>query len=351
MKKATILMFLAMSAALAGCAGPGRGAGAGPLEAVEAEGYADTGGKDPSAARPPALAAAERAALKKTAALFSDDPSAAEAVLSRQSYYVKKSKVLSEKRIDVFLSLRARVWIYIDRVRHAVAPSAASAAGPRLLLAVSGDSGASGETAFRNAAVSSMGASFMSAGEGEDAAALTGRAAASGARAAVSARFSVRPLEAAVGGGLAQASAEASAVVMDARGGENLAEFSVSAAGMGPDRASAAAKALSEAGAALGRELGSRLGGKLKGEDRGFTLRFSGAPGIDSISALAASVEGISAVRRVTVVSYAEGEAELAVYADRMSPEEFASLVLRAAGDSLVIDGIEASEVAFRYMR
>ncbi|KAF0127428.1 MAG: Uncharacterized protein FD189_175 [Elusimicrobia bacterium] len=351
MRITPIFISLAMAAALAACAGAGRSGGAGPLEAVEAEGYADTGGKDPSSARPPALAAAERAALKKAAALFSDDPAAVDAVLSRHSYYVRKSKILSEKRMDNFLSLRARVWIYIDRVRHAVAPSVASSAGPRLVLAVSGDSGAGGETAFRAAALSSMGASFVPAQAGEDTAALTGRAAASGARAAVSVRFSIRPLDAAVGGGLAQASAEASAVVIDARGGGNLAEFSVAAAGMGQDRDAAAAKALAEAGAALGRELGARLGGRLKGEDRGFTLRFSGAPGIDIISSLAAAVEGISTVRRVAVVSYAEGEAELAVYSDKMSPEEFASLVLRAAGDSLVIDGIEASEVAFRYIR
>lgn len=351
MRKAPIILSLAMSAALAACAGPGRSGGAGPLETVEAEGYADTGGKDPSSARPPALAAAERAALKKAAALFSDDPAATEAILSRHSYYVRKSKIISEKRMENFLSLRARVWIYIDRVRHAVAPSAAASAGPRLVLAVSGDSAAGGETAFRTAALSSMGASFVPAGEGDDVAALTGRAAASGARAAVSIRFSVRPLEAAVGGGLAQASAEASAVVIDARGGGNLAEFSVSAAGMGQDRDAAVAKALTEAGSALGRELASRLGGQLKGEDRGFTLRFSDAPGIDSISSLAAAVEGISTVHRVAVVSYAEGEAELAVYSDKMSPEEFASAVLRAAGDSLVIDGIDASEVAFRYIR
>ncbi len=351
MRRARMIILLAVSAALGACAGPGRSGGSGPVEAVEAEGYADTGGRDPSAARPSALAAAERAALKKTAALFSDDPAAAEAVLSRHSYYVRKSKVLSEKRIDNFLSLRARVWIYIDRVRHAVAPSSAASAGPRLVLSVSGDSGAGGETALRAAALSSIGASFVPAAGGEDAAALTGRAAASGARAAVSARFSVRHLEAAVGGGLSQAYSEASAVVIDARGGGTLAEFSVSAAGMGPDRGSAAAKALAEAGTALGRELGARLGGRLKGEDRGFTLRVSGAPGIDSVSSLAAAVNGISSVRRVAVVSYAEGEAELAVYADRMSPEEFASAVLRAAGDSLAIDGIDASEVAFRYMR
>lgn len=351
MRISPILISLAMSAVLAACAGPGRSGGAGPIEAVEAEGYADTGGKDPSYARPPALAAAERAALKKAVALFSDDPAAAGEVLARQSYYVKKSRILSEKRVDNFLSLRAKVWIYIDRVRHAVAPAAASSAGPRLVLAVSGDSQASGETAFRAAALSAMGASFVAAGEDEDAASLTGRAAASGARAAVSVRFSVRPLEAAVVGGLSQASAEASAVVIDARGGGKIAEFSVSAAGMGQDRDIAAAQALARAGAALGREMGSRLAGRLKGEDRGFTLRFSGAPGIESVAALAAAVEGISAVRGVTVVSYAEGEAELAVYSDKMSPEEFASAVLRAAGDSLVIDGIDAGEVGFRYIR
>lgn len=349
MKIAPVLLSLAMSAALSACAG--RSGGAGLLEAVEAEGYAETGGVNPSLARPPALAAAERAALRKTAALFSDDPAAADAVLARHSYYVKKSKILSEKKIDNFLSLRARVWVYIDRVRHAVSPSAAVSAGPRLVLAVSGDRKASGETAFRAAALSSMGASFVAAGEDEDAAALTGRAAASGARAAVSIRFSVRPLEAAVVGGLSQASAEASATVIDARGGGNIDEFSVSAAGMGQDRDIAAAQALARAGAELGRELGSRLAGRLKGEDRGFTLRFSGAPDIDSVSALAAAVEGISTVRRVSVVSYAEGEAELAVYSDKMSPEEFASAVLRAAGDSLVIDGIDAGEVGFRYIR
>jgi hypothetical protein len=351
MKKAPIFISLAMSAALAACAGPGRSGGSGPIEEVVSEGYADTLGKDPASARPPALAAAERAALKKAAALFSGDPAAVEAVLARHSYYVKKSKVLSEKRMDDFLSLRARVWIYIDRVRHAVAPSAAASAGPRLVLAVSGDAGAAGETAFKAAALSAIGASFMPAQESEDAAALTGRAAASGARAAVSARFSVRNLEAAVGGGLAQAYAEASAVVIDARGGGEMDKFSVSAAGMGPDRGSAAAKALAEAGAALGRELGSRLGGRLKGEARGFTLRFSGVPGIESVSSLAAAVEGISTVNRVSVVSYAAGEAELAVYSEKMSPEEFASVVLRAAGDSLVIDGIDASEVSFRYIR
>jgi len=351
MRRILILAALASAAALTACAGPGKSAMSAALEPIEAEGYAETAGKDPAAARAPALAAAERAALRKAAALFSGDPAAAEAVLARQSFHIRKSKVLSEKLVEGSLSLKARVWVYMDRVRQAAAPSAPSASGPRLLLSVKGDSGGRGEAAFRNALFSALGASFVAAPAGEDAAALTGRAAASGARAAVSVVFSGRPLEAAVGGGLSQSSVDVSAAVFDARGGAGLGELAVSAAGMGPDGEAAAGKALDEAGASLGRELAARLGPSLRTESKGFILRLYDAPGIEAVSSLVSAVEGISSVSGVRVVSYGGGEAELSVYSAGAGPEEFASAVLRAAGPALVIDGIDAGEVAFRYVR
>lgn len=366
-----IVAAAALSGLLTSCAGQAtRPALTNSVEPIEAAGLAPYNDRDLTATANAAVTEAQKNAIGAVADLFMGSQSKAEKydVLRQNLFrnpgmYVKKHKVLSERREGAFYRVNIRAYVYADKVASALRalalPSgAASGASGALMLdeyfrtAVSpyGDAGRafsgylSGKTAVRF-----LDSPALKNSKDEDSFFEAARA--SGADLVFIGRAEAEPMGAAQGpqAGFYPASAKTELKIYEAGTRRLLLEITSQSNALDAAEEGAFRKALTSAGELLGAEAFSKNDKFIKPETP-LTLRVKGLAGIDDARKLKAAVDGME-VSGAALESYREGEAVMTVIPARPDPQEFSSALLRTGVFNLELESVSQFEAVFSVIR
>lgn len=356
---------------LASCAGrTARPAAKSGVELVETEGLAPYNDRDLSSTVGAAVTEAQKNAIEAVAGLFMTPQSKAEKyealnqnLLKNPGLYVKKYKVLSERREGAFYRVNLRAYVYVDKVASvlrglALSAGAGSGASGALMLdeyfrteaSQYGDAGRAfsvslaGKTAVRFLDTPALKNS-------KDENSFFEAARASGADLVFIGRAEADPMAAAQGpqAGFYPARAKAELKIYEAGTRRLLLEISSQSNALDPAEEGAFRKALASAGELLGAEAFSKADKFIKPETP-LTLRVKGLGGIEAARKLKAAVDGME-VSDAVFESYADGEAVITVIPARPDPQEFASALLRTGVFNLELESVSRFETVFSVIR
>jgi hypothetical protein len=366
-------IFLAIAAAglLAACAGPVKRADIqAAAESVETEGLAPYNEKDLSATANAAALQAQRNAVETVAGLFMGAQSRAEKydvlkqnLLKAPGLYIKKYKLLSERREGDFYRVNIRAYVYVDKVASVLRGLAISeAAKPGVAGALMLDeyfmSAASPYGDARKAFTDYLGRktplSFLDTPalkNSGDENSFFEAARASGADLVLIGRAEAAPMVAAQGpqAGFYPARAKAELKIYESGTRKLLLELSSQSNAMDAAEEGAFRKALMSAGEQLGQEAFSKVD-KFIMPATPLTLRVKGLGGIEDVSKLKAAVERLE-INGAALESYFEGEAVMSIYPVRPDPQEFASALLRIGVFNLELERVSQFEAVFSVIR
>ena len=387
--KNSLKIFSAAAAVglLAACAGPAKRASAqAGAEIVEAEGLAPYSDKDLSAAANAAVLQAQKNAIEAVAVLFMGAQSRAEkydalqqGLLKNPSLYVKKYKVLSERREGDFYRVNLRAYVYVAKIASvlrglAISETAQPGVAGALLLDEYFIGGSVGN--LHGSSVGNLHAAASPYGDARKA--FTGylgrktalsfldtpalknsgdensffeAARASGADLVLIGRAEAAPMVAAQGpqAGFYPARAKAELRIYESGTRKLLLELSSQSNAMDPAEEGAFRKALTSAGELLGAEAFSKAD-KFIRPATPLTLRVRGLNGIEAVRKLKAAVERLE-INGSALESYSEGEAVMSIYPARPDPQEFASTLLRLGVFNLQLDRVSQFEAVFSVIR
>ena len=370
----TAFRIIAVPAAcllLASCAGrTARPAAKNTVETVETSGLAPYNDRDLSATSGAALAEARKNAIEAVADLFMGPRSKAEKyeifkqnLLKNPGMYVKKQKVLSERREGDFYRVNILAYVYIDKVAAALrglALSDGAEAGPAGAMMLDeyfrtdssqyADAGKafsgylSGRTAVRFLDTPALKNS-------RDENSFFEAARASGADLVFIGRAEADPMgaEQTPQAGFYPARAKAELKIYEAGSRRLLLEISGQSNALDSAEGGAFRKALAAAGEQLGAEAVSKADKFIKPKAL-LTLRVKGLSGIEDARKLMTAVEGMD-VGGASLESYSDGEAVLTVQPARPDPQEFSSALLRTGVFNLELEGVGQSEAVFSVVR
>jgi len=370
----TAFRILAAPAAcllLASCAGrTARPAAKNSVETVETSGLAPYNDRDLAATSNAALAEARKNAIEAVADLFMGPQSKAEKyelfkqnLLNNPGMYVKKQKVISERREGDLYRVNILAYVYIDKIAAALSGLALSES------AAAGSSGALMlDEYFRNEAsqYSDAGRTFsdyLSAKtavrfldtpalkNSRDENSFFEAARASGADLVFIGRAEADPMgaEQQPQAGFYPARAKAELKIYEAGSRRLLLEISSQSNALDSAEAGAFRKALAAAGEQLGAEAVSKAD-KFVRPKTSLTLCVKGLSGIEDARKLKTAVEGMDA-GGVTFESYSDGEAVMTVHPARPDPQEFSSALLRTGVFNLELEGVSQYEAVFSVVR
>lgn len=366
-----IFSAIAAFGLLAACAGPvKRAAERSGTEAVEAEGLAPYNEKDLSASANAAVLQAQKNAIEAVAGLFMGARSGAEKydalrqnLLKNPAPYVKKYKVLSERREGDLYRVDLRAYVYIEKVASAlrglsISEAASPGAAGALLLDEYFTSAASpygdARKAFtgylgRKTALTFLETPALKNSGDEDSFFEAARA--SGADLVLIGRAEAAPMVAAQGpqAGFYPARAKAELKIYESGTRRLLLELSSQSNAMDAAEEGAFRKALASAGELLGAEAASKAD-KFIRPAAPLTLRVKGLGGIEAARKLKAAVERLE-INGSALESYLEGEAVMLIYPARPDAQEFASTLLRAGVFNLELERVSQFEAVFSVVR
>ena len=370
----TAFRILAVSAAfglLSSCAGQAvRPAAKSSIETIEAAGLAPYNDSDLTATANAAVTEAQKNAIEAVADLFMGSRSKAEKyevfkqnLLKNPGMYVKKYKILSERREGAYYRVNIRAYIYVNKV-------AASLRG--LALVDGAGTGASGalmlDEYFRTAD-SQYGDAYRAFSDylggkaavrfldtpalknSKDENSFFEAARASGADLVFIGRAEADPMGAAQGpqAGFYPARAKAELKIYEAGTRRLLLEVSSQSNALDAAEEGAFRKALASAGELLGAEAFSKADKFIRPETP-MTLRVKGLGGINDARKLKTAVEGLE-VTGAAIESYSDGEAVMTVIPVRPDPQEFSSALLRTGVFNLELESVSQFETVFSVIR
>lgn len=360
-------MSAALLVAAAGCAhAPAPGSFKAAPEPLAVDGSASFDARNPGASRGAAILDAEKNAVRRAAELFMDEAARAEnygvleiGLLKTAQLYTAKSKVLSEGQDGGSYRVRARVWVYHNKIASALRG---------LNLAGSDTPGAVAAFAQLGAADRSFSAAFKEAFSKRspitirefpftsDEALLAGpetglleAAAASGADLLFSASASAASSGAGLSTGFYPSRAEAALKIYDVRTGRELLALSSQANAIDSTIAASFSKSLASAGELLAQAAVGRSDRLVK-PDSPVKVRVLGLGGLEELEKLKAQLLRLE-LKGLRLQSYSDGAAVFVAVPRRPDPQEFASTVLRGDSLGLELDGVGAQEVSFSLPR
>lgn len=366
-------MFLVIAAAglLAACAGPAKRADVrSGAEIVETEGLAPYNEKDLSATANAAALQAQKNAIEAVAGLFMGAQSRAERydvlqqnLLKSPGLYIKKYKLLSERREGDLYRVNIRAYVYVDKVASvlrglAISEAARPGVAGALLLDEYFMSAASPYSDARKAFIGYLGRktvlnfldtpALKNSGD-EDSFFEAARA--SGADLVLIGRAEAAPMVAAQGpqAGFYPARAKAELKIYESGTRKLLLELSSQSNAMDAVEEGAFRKALMTAGEQLGAEAFSKVN-KFIRPATPLTLRVKGLNGIEDVRKLKEAVERLE-INGAALESYFEGEAVMNIYPVRPDSQEFASTLLRIGVFNLELERVSQFEAVFSVIR
>lgn len=353
------------------CAGQtARQAAKSGVETIETAGLAPYNERDLAATANAAVTEARKNAIEAVAGLFMGPRSGAgkyeafkQNLLKNPGMYVKKHKVLSERREGAFYRVNIRAYIYVDKVASALrglALSEGSAAGASGALMLEeyfrtsasqyGDAGRafSGHLGGK-AAVRFLDTPALKNSKDENSFFEAARA--SGADLVFVGRAEADPMGAAQGpqAGFYPARAKAELKIYEAGTRRLLLEISSQSNALDASEEGAFRKALAAAGELLGAEAFAKAGKFIKPATP-LTLRVKGLNGIDDARKLKAAVDGMAA-GGAALESYSDGEAVMTVVPARPDAQEFSSALLRTGVFNLELESVSQFEAVFSVIR
>ena len=340
------------------------------VEAVEAEGAAPYNEKDLSAASGAAVADAQKNALESVAGLFMDARSKAEKygilrqnLLRTPGLYIKKYKVLFERREGALYRVKIRTWLYVDKAASALRglsmteagkPGASAALMLDEYLASAASPYGDARKAFSDYLARRTALSFLDTPalkNSSDENSFFEAARASGADLVFIGRAEAGPMAPSQGpqAGFYPVRSKAGLKIYEAGSRRLLLEISSRSNALDPSEEGAFRKALVSAGELLGQEAVSKADAFIK-PAAPLTLRVKGLGGIEDARKLKAAVDGMG-INGSAFESYSEGEAVMTVYPARPDPQEFSSALLRAGVFDLGLESVSQSEAVFSVIR
>lgn len=370
-KSFRILAVLAALGLLSACVSRTKSASSrSSVDVFDAEGAAAYDEGDLTATSNAAVTDAQKNALESVAGLFMDARSKTEKygvlktnLLRAPGIYVKKYKVLSERREGAFYRVNIRVWLYVDKISSALrglsmTEAAKPGASAALMLDEYFASAASpygdARAAFtdylsRKTALSFLDNPALKNSRDEDSFFEAARA--SGADLVLIGRAEAGPMAAAQGpqAGFYPAKAKAEIKIYQSGSRALLAEISSVSNALDPAEEGAFRKALVSAGELLGAEAAGRADKFIKPETP-LTLRVRGLSGIEDARKLKTAVDRLH-ISGSTFESYSAGEAVMTVYPVRPDSQEFSSALLRAGVFNLELESVSQFEAVFSVIR
>ena len=353
---------------LVSCAGrTARPAAKNSVETIETEGLAPYNDHDLAATANAAVTEGQKNAVEAVADLFMGAQSKAEKyeifkqnLLRNPGVYVKKYKILSERREGAFYRVNIRAYVYVDKVASAIRGLALAATGTGagvsgalmlneyFITAASqyGDAGrAFSDYLSAKTAVRFLDTPALKNSKDEDSFFEAARA--SGADLVFIGRAESDPMGATQGpqAGFYPARAKAELKIYEAGTRRLLLEISSQSNAIDAAQEGAFRKALASAGELLGAEAFSKADKFIKPETP-MTLRVKGLGSIDDVRKIKAIVDGM-AINGAALESYSEGEAVMTVIPDRPDPQEFSSALLRTGVFNLELESVSRFEAVF----
>jgi hypothetical protein len=366
-----VFSALAVLCLLTACGGRAkRAALQNSVEAVEAEGYAPYNEGSPAGTTAAAVIEAQKKAIETVADLFISPLAKAEkydmlkrTLLKSPQLYVKRSKVLSERREGDLSRVAIRAYVYVDKISSALRglamtdPAEPGASGALMLdeylgSAVSTYGDARGAlTGFlsRKTALKFLSTPALDNSKDEDSFFEAARA--SGADLVFIGRAEAAPLAAAQGqqAGFYTARAKVEVKIYEAGSRKLLQELSSSSSALDVGEEGAFRKALSSSGELLGQEAVSKAD-KFIRPVAPLVLRVRRLGGVADARTLKEAV-GRMKVSRADFESYSDGEAIMTVYPDPPDAQEFASSLLRGGALNLALESVSQFEAVFTVIR
>jgi len=340
------------------------------VELVEAQGLAPYNEKDLAATANAAGAEAQKNAIEAVAGLFMGSQSRAENydvlkmnLLKTPVLYIKKYKILSQRREGEFYRVDIRAYVYIDKVASvlkglSIAETAKPGSTGALMLDEYFITAASpyddAHKAFAGYLARKTGMSFLDTPalrNSGDENSFFEAARASGADLVMIGRAEASPMGAAQGpqAGFHPARAAAELKIYESGTRKLLLEISSQSNALDAAEEGAFRKALASAGELLGQEAFAKAD-KFIRPATPLTLRVMGLNGIGDVRKLKAAVERM-AITGSSLESYSEGEAVMQIYPVHPDSQEFASSLLRTGVFNLELVSVSQFEAVFWVVR
>jgi len=356
---------------LVSCAGRTvRPAAEGSVETIETAGLAPYNDRDLSSTVNAAVTEAQKNAIEAVADLFMDPRSKTEKydilkrnLLKNPAMYVKKYKLLSERREGAFYRVNIQSYVYIDKVASALRGLAlfevpgAGISGALMLdeyFRTAGSPYGDAGRAFSDYLAGKTAIRFMDTmalKNSKDENSFFEAARASGADLVFIGRAEADPMGAAQGpqAGFYPARAKAELKIYEAGTRRLLLEISGQSNALDAAEEGAFRKALVSAGEMLGAEAFSKADKFIKPETP-LTLRVKGLKGIEDARKLRSAVDTME-IAGAALESYSNGEAVITVIPARPDPQEFSSALLRTGVFNLELESVSQFEAVFSVIR
>ncbi len=367
MKNLAKTLLPVLLAAAAACAhAPAPGSYRAAPEPLTADGSAAFDERNPGVSRELAALDAEKNALRRTAGLFMDEASAADnypaleiGLLKTPQLYVAKRKVISEGQDGASYRVRAKVWVYHDKIASALRGMNLAGTDAAATVAAFVQRGPADKTfsaAFREAFSRRSAITIKDFPFASDAGLLSGpdqpvldAADDAGADLLFSVSASAVPSGAGLNTGFYPSRAEASLKILDVKTGRELLSLSSQANAIDSSEAASFAKAMASAGELLAAEAAGKADRLLK-QDTAVKLRFLGLDGLETLEKLKAQLLRTD-LKGLRLVSYSDGAAVFSAVPRQPDPQEFASVILRGDSLGLQLEGVAGQEVVFSMSR
>jgi hypothetical protein len=339
------------------------------VDAVEAEGYIPYNERDLIANARAAAVEAQKSAIETVADLFISPLAKAErsdvlkkTLLKSPQLYVKRYKVLGERREGDFYRVSIRAYVYVDRIASALRglamtePAGPGVAGALMLDEYLGPA-ASAYGDARKAFTDYLGRKtvlkFLDApalNNSKDENAFFEAARASGADLVLIGRAEAAPLAAAQGqqAGFYTTRARTELKIYEAGSRKLMLELAGNSNALDVTEEGAFRKALTSAGELLGQEAFSKADKFIK-PAAPLVLRVRGLNGIADAHKLKDAIYKAGA-SRADFESYSDGEAVITVYPAHPDAQEFSSALLRTGILNLAIESVSQFEAVFSVM-
>lgn len=367
MKTFVKIMFAVLLAGAAACAhAPAPGAFKAAPEPLTAEGSAPFDARDPGASRERAGLDAQRNAVRRAAELFMDETARAEnygvleiGLLRTAQLYTAKSRVLSEGQDGSSFRVRAKVWVYHDKIASALRGmnlAGSAAAAVTAAFAAPGQADKAFASAFREAFARRSPIAIKDFPFTSDEALMAGpeprlleAAAAAGADLLFYASASAASSGAGLSTGFYPSRAEAALKIYDVKTGLEVLALSSQANAIDSSIAASFSKSLASAGELLAQAAAGRTD-RLAKRDLPVKVKVLGLGGLEELEKLKAQLLRLD-LKGLRLESYSDGAAVFTAVPRRPDPQEFASTVLRGDSLGLELDGVGAQEAVFSLHR
>ncbi len=331
MRGAGRALWLASVLAAAGCAhNPWKPAPGERGEVIEAEGWAPLDAADPLGTKRRSLADAQKKAVELVVGVFisaktrvDQTVSIDERILANVDGYIRRYKVLGERREDGFLKTKIKALVLYQKIgddlkRLGLEKPPAPPGDPRVRVTLRPEPG------FGEPAAKGLRRALLSKGL-----LVVDGAQAGGDDLLVDGDASVNPVVDERLGGLRSARARLSLEVRKSRTGEVLLSRSQEASAVDVVYDAAIGKALELAGSLAGEALAKEAVPLLKSQ-LGVAVRIQGVESLEEVRKLADDIRLNPGVEDAVLSDYGDGRAEIRVTTESIPGDELAAMILRS---------------------